>query len=79
TKGATDNTPKPIAQKTTNIFNAPLFTINLASGLRFSPILKIDVGAEVNSPTSLSVPLNSNLEITLRAGVVDGEPYYDQS
>ncbi|MBK1882345.1 hypothetical protein JIN85_07960 [Luteolibacter pohnpeiensis] len=76
---AANNEGAALVDQEKQLFSLPLLTIVLPSGLTFSPVLSLDVGALVNVPTSLTVPIQSTISLTGTAGVVDGEPFYEQS
>jgi hypothetical protein len=78
TRGAADNQAAPLAEQEEQLFSVPLFSLYLPSGLTFTPNLSLSLGAVVNAPNSLSVPIQSSLSFTATAGYIDGQPYYDQ-
>ena len=76
TKNAADNTGEPLASQQEQLFNFPLFSVVLPAGITFTPEFSMHVGAAVNAPTGLSVPIQSSMEIDITAGMKNGQPYY---
>jgi outer membrane protein assembly factor BamB len=77
TKNAADNTGEPLASQQEQLFNFPLFSVVLPAGITFTPEFSMHVGAAVNAPTGLSVPIQSSMEVDITAGMKNGQPYYD--
>lgn len=78
TRGAADNQSAPLTEQEEQLFSVPLFSLYLPSGLTFTSNLSLSLGAAVNAPDSLSVPVQSSLSFTATAGYIDGQPFYDQ-
>jgi hypothetical protein len=79
TKNAADNTGQPVFDQEETLCSFPLFTLVLPAGITLSPIFSMDVGAAVNAPRGLSVPIQSSAEISITAGMKNGVAYYDSS
>jgi hypothetical protein len=79
TKDAADNTGQPVLDQEETLCSFPLFTLALPAGITLSPIFSMDVGAAVNAPRGLSVPIQSSAEINITAGMKNGVAYYDSS
>jgi hypothetical protein len=77
TEEGADNSAEPIAGREATLLDLPLLQISLPSGFSFSPRLVLEAGALISAPTSLSIPLTAGLDVSVTAGVRDGEPYYD--
>lgn len=78
TEEGADNSSAPVVERETVLIDLELFRLQLAAGFEFAPRLRLVTGAEVAAPSSLSVPISAGFDVDMRAGVRDGEPFYER-